>query len=38
MTMKKKTSNSVNAKVSYLCTGILKDKSTFSQATVVLEK
>ena len=27
-------SNSVNAKVSYLCAGILKEKSAFSPATV----
>ena len=31
-------SNSVNAKVSYLCAGILKEKSAFSPATVFFEK
>ena len=33
-----KASNSVNAKVSYLCAGILNGKLAFSQATVVFEK
>ena len=38
MTLKQKASNSVNVKVSYLCAGILNDKSAFSEATVVFEK